>query len=70
MINQANLIRLLYKECDKLEERRDGYTQRLCDEVREVVILENNHKIKATPILKEIEECCQRLGKYIALAKK
>lgn len=66
MINQANLIKLLYKECDQLEERCPGYTQRLCDEVREIVMLENEHKIKATPIIKEIEDRCQRLGKFLA----
>lgn len=66
MINQANLIKLLYKECGELEERCSGYTQRLCEEVREVVMLENEHKIKATPIVKEIQDRCERLGKFLA----
>lgn len=70
MINQANLIKLLYKECDAIEERCSGYTQRLCNEVREIVMLENEHKTKTIPIMINIKERCDRLGKFIASKQK
>ena len=55
-LNQEKVIEILKDQTDKIEDRYDGYSDRLFKTVAEIVMEERGHAIQRTNIVEKIKD--------------
>lgn len=60
--NDKKILQVLLEELDKVPERCDGYRQELKDLLGTVLILEHDHAISRTNVVKKIADRVHRVG--------
>lgn len=65
-VNPKKLIEAFKLECEKIPERVDGYRQELLYTVADILNAEREHTIRRTQIQQQVNDFCDRLGRFLA----
>ena len=64
-VNPKKLIEAIKLECEKIPERVEGYHEELLLTVADILTAEREHTIRRSQIQQQVNEFCDRLGKYL-----
>ena len=65
-LNTKKIISILLEQFDEIEERCDGYKDRLQELTLDILEYEHAHRISAMNIQKKIDEKCNAVARYLA----
>lgn len=69
-INQKKVISIIIKQCNKIEERCDGYREELINNVSDIIDYERQHAIQGINIKQKIADKCDATGNYLTRHRK
>lgn len=64
--NAEKMANLIFKECESIEERCEGYTDKLVKAIVEILSSEKQNRIKGIPIQKKVNSICKEAGDFLA----
>jgi hypothetical protein len=64
-IDRRQLMNLCESLVENVDERVDGYRERLLRTAEEIYLAERDHKIRSTYIQKDVNSLCEDLADYI-----
>ena len=64
-LNQK-IIDIILNECKSIEERCDGYKEKLAEIITEIITAEMQHRVQTTTIQKDIDAKCRVAGDFLA----
>lgn len=64
--NAQKMANLILKECESIEERCEGYKDKLVTAIVEILSSEKQHSVKGIPIQKEVNSICKDAGDFLA----
>ena len=65
-INERKVIQIILEEMDVIEERCHGYKEALTETIADIIMLEQQHKVKGTNIQQQVNEKCNAVGGILA----
>ena len=65
-LNERTIIRLIFDECESIEDRCDGYRDELVEVITEIIALEGQHRVQGTNIQQKINDKCNATGDFLA----
>ena len=68
--NNKKIIPIILRECDGLEERFDGYPEKVTAAVTDIFDYERQHRVSATNIQKKINDRIYALARLLLSKKK
>lgn len=63
--NAEKMANLILKECESIEERCEGYKNRLVKAIVGILSSEKQHSVKGIPIQKEVNSICKDAGDFL-----
>ena len=57
---------IIREECDRIEERCDGYKEKIVDTLYEIIEAEEQHAIRGTNIQQQVDAVCNATGDFLA----
>ena len=64
--NVQKMKDLILKECESIEEKCEGYNDKLVKVIVEILSSEKQHSVKGIPIQKEVNSICKGTGNFLA----
>ena len=64
--NADKMANLILKECESIEERCEGYNDKLAKAIVGILSSEKQHSVKGIPIQKEVNSICKEAGDFLA----
>ena len=64
--NAEKMAHLISNECGSIEERCDGYRQKVLNTIIEILKAEKEHKAQRTTIQKQVNQACHKAGDFLA----
>ena len=65
-LNEQKIIRIIFNECESIEERYDGYRDDLVILIADIITDERQHRVQGTNIQQKINDKCNAAGDYLA----
>ena len=65
-LTRQKFIDILLNECESIEEKCDGYKERLAKTVVEIIEIEKRHSVQGTNIRQQITAICEKTGDFLA----
>ena len=65
-LNEQNIIRVIFNECESIEERYEGYKEDLVILIADIITDERQHRVQGTNIQQKINDKCNAAGDYLA----
>ncbi len=65
-LNERKIITIILDECQKIEERCDGYREELVDVVTDIITAERQHRVQGTNIQQKVNDKCNTAGRFLA----
>ena len=65
-LNDTKIISIILEQCNRLEERRDGYREEITAAVTDIIQYERLHRVQATNIQQKINDKCNAVGSFLA----
>jgi hypothetical protein len=65
-LNERKIISIILDECQRIEERCDGYRKELVEVVTDIIIAEQQHHVQGTNIQQKINDKCNATGRFLA----
>lgn len=65
-VNNKKIISIILEQCEKIEERCDGYREELIEVISEILEYERGHRVSATNIQKKINDKCNTAARFLA----
>lgn len=69
-INETKIIEIILDECQKIDEKCEGYRDEVIEVVSEIITYERQHRVQGTNIQQKIEEKCNATGRFLAENRK
>ena len=63
--NAQKMANIILKECESIEERCEGYKEKLVKVIIEILSSEKQHSIKGISIQKEVNSICKDAGDFL-----
>ena len=63
--NAEKIANLIHNECGSIEERCEGYRNKVLDAIIEILKAEKEHKVQRIRIQQEINEICNSVGDFL-----
>lgn len=64
--NAEKMKGLILKECESIEEKCEGYNDKLVKAIVEILSSEKQHSVKGIRIQKEVNSICKNAGDFLA----
>ena len=64
--NPEKMTNIILNECISIEERCDGYREKLVKTIVAILELEKEHSIQGISIRQEINKVCKKSGNFLA----
>ena len=64
--NAQKMATIILNECVSIEERCDGYREKLVEIIVAILKLEKEHSIQGINIRQEINKVCKKSGNFLA----
>ena len=64
--NAEKMANLIHNECTSIEERCDGYREKILDAIVEILNAEQQHKVQRIRIQQEVNAACHVVGDFLA----
>ena len=68
--NQRKVVDIILQEVHTMDERCEGYHDMLTDTVVEILVAENQHRVRGTHIQQQVAEMCNAAGSFLATRRK
>ena len=65
-LNDHKIISLILSQCNKLDEKCDGYREEIVEVISEILRLEREHRVQGTNIKQKIADKCDAAGRFLA----
>ena len=65
-MSTKKVAEIIREECDRIEERCDGYKEKIVDTLYEIIEAEEQHAVKGTSIQKKVDAVCNATGNFLA----
>ena len=65
-LNEQKILRIIFNECESIEERYDGYRDDLVILIADIITDERQHRVQGTNIQQKINDKCNAAGDYLA----
>ena len=65
-LNEQKIIRIIFNECESIEERYDGYRDDLVILIADIITDERQHRVQGTNIQQKINDKCNAAGDHLA----
>jgi hypothetical protein len=65
-LNERKIISIILDECQKIEERCEGYRKELVEVVTDIITTEHQHHVQGTNIQQKISDKCNATGQFLA----
>lgn len=65
-LKNKKIISIILKQCEKVEERCNGYREELIEVITEIISYERGHRVSATNIQKKINDKFNATGRFLA----
>ena len=65
-LNEQKIIRIIFNECESIEERYDRYRDDLVILIADIIADERQHRVQGTNIQQKINDKCNAAGDYLA----
>ena len=63
--NAQKMANLILKECESVEEKGEGYKEKLVKVIIEILSSEKQHSVKGINIQKEVNLICENAGDFL-----
>ena len=63
--NPEKMANTILNECEFIEEKCEGYKEKLVRAIVEIISDEKKHSVKGTSIQKEINKICEDAGDFL-----
>ena len=63
--NPQKMVNLILSELESIEERGQGYREKLVDVIVEILRAEKEHLVQSTQIQKQVNEICYKAGNFL-----
>lgn len=63
--NAEKMVKLILSEHKSIENRCDGYREKVLDVIVEILNAEKEHKVQRTRIQKTVNEACHSAGDFL-----
>ena len=63
--NAQKMANLILKECESVEEKGEGYKEKLVKVIIEILSSEKQHSVKGINIQKEVNSICENAGDFL-----
>ena len=63
--NAQKMANLILKECESIEERCEGYKEKLVKAIVEILSSEKQHSIKGINIQRKVNSICKDAGDFL-----
>lgn len=64
--NAQKMASLILKECESIEEKGEGYKEKLVKVIIEILLSEKQHSVKGINIQQEVSKICKNAGDFLA----
>ena len=64
--NAQKMANLILNECESIEERCDGYKEKLVEVIVAILRAEKEHSVSAINIRQQINDACKNTGDFLA----
>ncbi len=68
-LNDRKIISILLEECNKIEDRCQGYRDEIIDVISDIVEYERQHRVQGMNIQKKINDKCNAAGRFLAKSR-
>jgi len=65
-LNERKIINIILDECQKIEERCEGYREELVEVVTDIITAERQHRVQGTNIQQKVNDKCNTAGRFLA----
>lgn len=65
-LNDKKIISIILEQCERMEERCDGYREELIDVISDILEYERGHRVSATNIQKKINDKCNAAARFLS----
>ena len=65
-ISNQRVIKIILEECESIEERCSGYSDKLIGLLADIIEAEEEHRVKVTRIQQKIDDRCKACGDFLA----
>lgn len=65
-LNDKKVISIILEQCNKIEERCEGYREEIIEVISDILKYERSHRVSATNIQKKINEKCNAAARFLA----
>ena len=65
-LSEQKIIKIIFEECNNIEERCKGYKKELIEVVADIITAERQHRVQATNIQQKISDKCNATGRFLA----
>ncbi|MDE0211795.1 MAG: hypothetical protein OXJ64_18185 [Boseongicola sp.] len=65
-LNDKKIISIILEQCERIEERCDGYKEELIEVISEILEYERGHRVSATNIQKKINDKCNAAARFLS----
>lgn len=63
--NVEKMANIILKECESIEERCEGYQEKLVKAIVKILSSEKQHSVKGINIQKEVNSICKDVGGFL-----
>lgn len=63
--NEEKIREIMHQECEKIEERCEGYREELVKVINDIIVAERQHRVQATTIQKKINDRLNSAGQFL-----
>ena len=63
--NPQKMAKIIHNECEAIEEKCEGYKQKLADTIVEILRLEKDNLVIGTYIQQKVDGECESLSEYL-----
>lgn len=64
-LNDRKIINTILNESKSIEERCDGYREKLLEIITEIITAERQHRVQGTHIQKKINDMCSAAADFL-----
>lgn len=68
-LNDRKIVAIILEQCQRIEERCDGYRDAIVDAISDILEEEYNHRISATNIQKKINNKCNAVARFLTVQR-
>ena len=63
--NTEKMVNLILNECESIENRCEGYREKLLDAIVDILNAEQEHNVQRTQIQKKVNAACHAAGDFL-----